>query len=322
MMRTGCRAVLSVMCLGIASLLPAQAPSQPKPLVAEGGECLMYAMGLWGDVYKTKVPAFSLDVRVEGEAKAMEDLSSGAAQMALLARDATPQEISAFKAKWGYPPTRVAVAMDALVWVVNKDNPIKKITMPMAEAIFCTERSLGWPKDIQTWGDAGVKASGWADRPISRYTRPLESSVMGLIIMFMPPSPLKLPMPFMSDAMAMTETLAADPNGICTANMVEVFASLKAVPVVPMGSDTPIEATPDTVSSGAYPYSRFLYVYVNKSAKGGLEPTLKSFLAFALSNEGQQLVKAAGQAPLAKDIWALNVLKVTDRFDIDSNTLR
>lgn len=321
MMRTGCKAVLSVICLGVANLLPAQAP-QVRPLVAEGGECLMYAMGLWGDVYKAKAPGFSLDVRVEGEAKAMSDLTAGSAQMALLARDASPEEIAAFSSKWGYPPTRVAVAMDALVWVVNKDNPVKKLSLPQIEAIFCAERSLGWPREILTWGEAGVKGAAWTDRPVNRYSRTMDSSVMGLILMFMPPTPPKQPTPFVSDAMAMTEALAADPNGICTANMVEVFASLKAVPIVPPGSDTAVEPTPDTVSSGAYPYSRFLYVYVNKNAKKGLEPALKGFLAFALSQEGQQLVKAAGQAPLARDIWALNYLKVTDRFDIDSNTLR
>jgi len=320
-MRTGCKAVLAVICLGVASYLPAQT-SPAKPLVAEGGECLMYAMGLWGDVYKAKNPTFSLDVRVNGEDKAMQNLTQGSIQMALLARDASQDELAAFTAKWGYPPTRVAVAMDALVWVVNKDNPIKRLTMPQVEAIFCVERSLGFPRDILTWGDAGVRTSGWADRPIMRYSRTLDSSVMGLIMMFMPPSPPKQPTPFVPDAMAMTETLAADPGGICTANMVEVFASIKAVPIVPSGSETAIEPTPDSVSSGAYPFSRFLYVYVNKNAKKGMEPALKGFLAFALSSEGQQLVRAAGQAPLAKDIWALNILKVTDRFDIDSSTLR
>jgi len=270
----------------------------------------MYAMGLWGDVYKAKVSGFNLDVRVEGEAKAMQDLTGGSAQMALLARDATPEEVKAFRARWGYPPIRVAVAMDALVWVVHKDNPIKKLTLPMIEAIFCSGRSLGWPADIRTWGDAGVKSADWSGQAITRYGRSSDSSVMGLIHMFMPPTPLKQPLPTMPDAMAMTEALASDPSGICMANLVEVFASLKAVPVVPPGADAAIEPTPDTVSSGAYPYARFLYVYVNKDPKEGLEPTLKGFLAFALSEEGQQLVKAAGQAPLGRDSLALNLKKV------------
>jgi len=87
-------------------------------------------------------------------------------------------------------------------------------------------------------------------------------------------------------------------------------------------SGVAIPPTPDTVSSGAYPYSRFLYAYVNKSPKKGLDPTLKGFLAFALSEEGQQLVKAAGQAVLSKDIRALNTLKVTDTFSASLDTLR
>ena len=90
----------------------------------------------------------------------------------------------------------------------------------------------------------------------------------------------------------------------------------------PPGTDHPVQPTPDSVASGAYPYSRCLYLYVNKHPKKGLEPRLKAFLTFALSPEGQKLVRAAGQAPLSKDVNNLNLFKVTDTLSIDANTIR
>lgn len=320
-MKTWIKALLPAACLLLAPAIPARAQAATR-LVAEGGEGLTFAMGLWGDALAAQRPGFTLDVRILGEEQAFKNLTAGTTQMAMLARDLTPAEKSAFEAKWGYPPVRVALAMDALVWVVNKDNPVQKLSLAQLEAIFCTGRSLGSPVDITTWGEAGVRQPGWANLKIKRYGRNLDSSVMGLIMLFMPPTPPKLPTPFVADAMAMTEAIAAEPAGISTANLSEVFASLKAVPILPQGSEVAVAPTPETVSSGAYPFSRFLYVYINKHPKTGLEPTLKDLLAYALSQEGQQYVKAAGQAPLNPDIQALNLLKVTDRFTADPKTLR
>jgi len=76
------------------------------------------------------------------------------------------------------------------------------------------------------------------------------------------------------------------------------------------------------VASGEYPLCRFLYTYINKDPKKGMAPVVKGFLTFALSPMGQGIVKQCGQVPLQPDVHALNLLKVTDRFDADQNALR
>lgn len=314
---------LACLLLAVGNLISAQVPAE-KHLVAEGGECLTYALSLWGDAYKTTAPNFQLDVRVVDEAVAMQHLTDGSIQLAMLARDASAEELGNFRNKHGYLPTRVAVAMDALVVVVNKQNPLQAVRIEQMDAIYSTNRTMGWPKDILTWEDLGVKDSTWAKRSIVRYARTPDSSVFGLILMYFPYNMTpRLPFHSLSDGMAMAEALAADPDGICSANLVEDFASLKILPMYPTGSNVAVAPTPDTVSSGAYPYSRCLYIYFNKHPKYGIEPTLKAYLAFGLSPEGQQLVKAVGQAPLPRDLNALNLLKVTDTFSTaPSNSLR
>ncbi|WP_425280004.1 PstS family phosphate ABC transporter substrate-binding protein [Holophaga foetida] len=309
-----------LMILGVG--LRAQAPVG-KTLVATGGECLMYAVSLWGDAYKSKDPSFSMEVRVSGEDKGLEDLTEGSVQMAMIARDAVPDELAAFREKWGYLPTRIAVAMDALVVAVNRENPVKGIRIEQIDAIMTTNRGMGWPKDILTWADLGVVDPRWAQRKIVRYGRSLDSSVFGLIAHFFPHQmETRMPITILPDGMAMAEALASDPDGFCMANLVEDFSSLRTLPVYPSGTDYPVQPTPDSVSSGAYPYSRCLYLYVNKHPKKGLEPRLKAFLEFALSPEGQKLVKAAGQAPLSRDIQYLNQFKVTDGLHTDAKGIR
>jgi len=310
------RVVVFLLLSGAGRLQSAQAPIQ-----VEGGECLFMSLQLLAEVYRAKEPGFAMDVRVDAEAKAVQDLTGGMVQMAMVARDLTSAEVAGFQAKWGYPPTRIAVALDALVIVVHKDNPVKSMRVEETNAVFTEDRGLGWPKDILTWGDAKITDPAWANEPIRIFTRARDSSVKNLIIQFLYPSYHLRPAMVVPDAMAMTEAIAANRNGICCANMVDVFDSLKAIGIQPTGGKA-VYPTPENVSSGAYPWSRFLYVYVNKHPRTGLPPEIRKFLAFVLSAEGQRLVQAVGQAPLPKDINALNVLKVMDTFDADPAALR
>nr|WP_280113214.1 substrate-binding domain-containing protein [Holophaga foetida] len=303
--------VLVALFLLVCSTSSAQSPAATH-LVAEGGECLMYSMALWGDALRARAPEFSLEVRTGGEAKAMRDLGEGTVQMAMLARDATADELGFFRNRWGYLPTRIALAMDALVLAVHRDNPIQAIHVEEADAIYSEDRTMGWPRDILKWGDLEGCGAKWAQRPITRYGRTLDSSVTGLVLMYFPEQKiLRMPIQLLPDGMAMAETLAADPNGICAANLVENFASIKFLAMYPAGSRTAVFPTQEAVSSGEYPYSRNLYVYVNKPPRRDMDPLLKQFLSFALSREGQEVVKAVGQAPLGRDLRILNLTKLS-----------
>jgi phosphate transport system substrate-binding protein len=56
--------------------------------------------------------------------------------------------------------------------------------------------------------------------------------------------------------------------------------------------------SPANVLSGKYPISRFLFVYVNKSPSKPLDPLVREFLKYVLSQEGQQVVVKDGYIPL------------------------
>ena len=54
----------------------------------------------------------------------------------------------------------------------------------------------------------------------------------------------------------------------------------------------------ETVYSGKYPLSRFLYLNINKAPNKPLDPMVREFVKYVLSQEGQQVVVKDGFLPL------------------------
>ncbi len=75
-------------------------------------------------------------------------------------------------------PTAIPVAIDALAVFVNKDNPIKGLTIKEVDAIFSTTRKCGGAKDVKTWGDVGLTGS-WAGKKVELYGRNSVSGTYG-----------------------------------------------------------------------------------------------------------------------------------------------
>jgi phosphate transport system substrate-binding protein len=66
------------------------------------------------------------------------------------------------------------------------------------------------------------------------------------------------------------------------------------------GGEGCVPATPETIADGTYPFSRSLYIYVNK-AKAAENPAVASFVDLYLSEEGLAKVTEAGYVSLPDD---------------------
>ncbi|NIP72341.1 MAG: phosphate-binding protein, partial [Gammaproteobacteria bacterium] len=60
------------------------------------------------------------------------------------------KELEAFEKKFGYKPTPVAVAIDALAVFVNKDNPVQSLSLQEVDAIFSKNRKCGLSAQVTT----------------------------------------------------------------------------------------------------------------------------------------------------------------------------
>ena len=82
------------------------------------------------------------------------------------------------KKRYGYKPTAVRVAIDALAVFVHKDNPIKGLRIDQVDAIFSNNRKCGADKDVDRWGDLGLTGE-WTGKDVQLYGRNSVSGTYG-----------------------------------------------------------------------------------------------------------------------------------------------
>jgi phosphate transport system substrate-binding protein len=75
-------------------------------------------------------------------------------------------------------------------------------------------------------------------------------------------------------------------------------SGVRAVPLADKDAGPYYEGTYEEVTTGKYPLSRFLYIYVNKNPSKPLDPLQLEFLKLILSKEGQEVVVKDGYMPL------------------------
>jgi len=106
------------------------------------------------------------------------------------------------------------------------------------------------------------------------------------------------------------EGVSNDRAGIGYSGMGYRTAGVRILPLAPLGSTTAVEATVENVYAGTYPLSRYLYIYVNKAPGRPLDPLVKQFLLYVLSQEGQEVVVKDGFIPLMEEIVKVELKKL------------
>nr|WP_320133764.1 substrate-binding domain-containing protein [uncultured Holophaga sp.] len=265
----------------------------------------------WRDHFQQSQPSFRGAHRATTNARVIQAFLEGTAPIGLCDKEMTEDEITAFTQRWGYPPTRIAIAMDGLVALTNRNNPIKEIHMEELDAVYSASRLQGWPKEIRTWGDLGLSGGNWAKRPIECWGQPegsgtgaffRESVTLG--------GALKPDLKRGDDLMLMIESLMANQAAIGYSSMSQAYPSLKAIPLIPKGGKDSVLASPGTVADGSYPLGRVLYIYLNKPLRQPMIPMFKLFLSYILSPEGQKLAESCGFAQLPPDLVAMGLHKL------------
>jgi phosphate transport system substrate-binding protein len=97
---------------------------------------MLHEMELWAEGFRSIYPNVAIEIEGKGSNTAPPALLSGAAQLGPMSRQMTPDEIGAFQIKYGFKPTAVLVAIDALAIYVRKDNPLQCVSMEQLERVF------------------------------------------------------------------------------------------------------------------------------------------------------------------------------------------
>lgn len=260
-----------------------------------GSDTLNNLMTLWAEGFQARYPNVNIQIEGKGSATAPPALIEGTAQLGPMSRAMKQEEIDAFEKKFGYKPTEIKVAIDALAVFAHKDNPIKGLTMQQVDAIFSTTRKSGG-SDITTWDQVGL--ADWTGRAISLYGRNSASGTYGFFKDHaLAKGDFKNTVKEQPGSSAVVQGISADQYGIGYSGIGYITPGVKAVPLASEG-DKYVEANYENCLSGDYPLGRFLFLYINKKPGTPVDTLTGEFIKFIVAKEGQEIVLKDGYYPV------------------------
>jgi phosphate transport system substrate-binding protein len=204
-------------------------------------------------------------------------------------------EIDQFESKFGYKPTEIRTAYDALAVYVNKDNPLEKLTLAQVDSVFSKTRRRGG-KNVAAWGDLGLSGD-WASRPISLYGRNSASGTYGFFKEHvLQNGDYKDQVKEQPGSASVVQGVTEDRFGIGYSGIGYRTSGVKVLALAE--TDAFSNGSYDDVKTGKYPLARFLFVYINKAPGKPLDPLVKEYVKLILSREGQEVAIKDGYLPL------------------------
>lgn len=279
-------------------------------LSSTGSDTLANLMTLWTESFKKEYPNVNIQVQAAGSSTAPPALTEGTSNFGPMSRQMKDKEIEAFETRFGYKPTAVRVAVDALAVYVHKDNPVESLSIPQVDAIFSVTRRCGGVAEVTRWGEAGLTGN-WNDRPIQLYGRNSVSGTYGYFKQVaLCSGDFKNTVNEQPGSASVVQSVGSSLNGIGYSGIGYITSGVKAVALSEDAESPAIAATTENVATGDYPLSRYLYVYVNKKPNSPLPPLEQEFLKLVLSREGQEIVAKDGYIPVSARIAGRELRKI------------
>ncbi|MFZ5621407.1 MAG: PstS family phosphate ABC transporter substrate-binding protein [Pseudomonadota bacterium] len=279
-------------------------------LSSVGSDTLANLMTLWAEEFKREYPNVNIQIQAAGSSTAPPALTEGTSNIGPMSRRMKDKEIEAFEKKYGYKPTEIRVAIDALAVFVHKDNPIEGLTIPQVDAIFSSTRKCGEAEDITRWGQVGL-TGGWEGRAMQLYGR---NSVSGTYGYFkdhaLCKGDFRNNVNEQPGSASVVQSVSTTVNSIGYSGIGYVTSGVKAVPLAKKAGSPFVEATAEKAVTGEYPLSRFLYIYVNKHPNQPLPPLEREFLKLVLSKAGQEVVVKDGYIPMPAKVVEAELKKL------------
>jgi phosphate transport system substrate-binding protein len=255
-------------------------------------------------------PKLKVKFTGEGTETGLAALLEHRAEIAAMSRRMTADEIAEFIKEYGYEPTEVPVAGDALAVFVHKDNPISGLALEELDAMFCRERHRGVAYNIDSWGLVGL-LDEWFEAPVQIYGRNGKSN--GGLFFREEICKGGTFRPQLVEGQGPASTILEvenDPYGIGFSSVGFKTSMVKPVPVALIKGGRYVEPSLQAAMDGTYPLRRHLYFYFAKPPKSPPTPTFVELVRYALSRQGQQRAVNLGYLPLS----SMEIARVTSKW--------
>ena len=278
----------------------------PGSATAAGPATTDTLVELWVEIFKRAHPSVRVHTSLYASANAAGALSEQSAQLGVTARELMPYELYAFQhapfklvaipVAGGAYNTREVISSQVVI--VNKDNPIQKLTLAQLDAIFSKTRKRGYKEDITRWGQLGLGGE-WADKPIHLYSNYQPNGIPYFFsVRVLEGGEFKHMLREQDDQDTIIRRLEEDKYGISFVNRNYVRPSVKTVALGETESGPFSTGSFEEVLNQTYPLSRVIYMYVARYPGKPIDPLAKEFIRAVLSQEGQQAVARTLYLPI------------------------
>jgi phosphate transport system substrate-binding protein len=278
----------------------------PGSATAAGPATTDTLVELWVEIFKASHPSVRVHTALYASANAAGALSEQSAQLGVTARELLPHELFAFQhapfkllaipVAGGAYDTREVISSQVVI--INKGNPLQRLTLAQLDAIFSKTRKRGYKEDITSWDQLGLKGE-WADKPIHLYSNYQPNGIPYFFALrALNGGEFKDTLREQEDQDAVIQRVDEDRYGIAFVNRNYVRPDTKIVALGETESGPFSIGSFDEVLNQAYPLSRVIYVYVTRYPGKPIDPLAKEFIRAVLSREGQRAVARTLYLPI------------------------
>ncbi len=266
-----CLLVFAICLYGCGATRPLTSPV----LKIKGSDTMVFLTQRWAEAYMKRTPGVSIYTEGGGSATGIAALIKGEIQICTSSRPIRAEEVRRLLEQQNFLGVSFLVAKDALSIYVHPQNPVRNLSLAQAQASF-TGALTNW------------KALGGKDEPILVLMRNPNS---GTYLYFQEHvlggqsyAEHAITMPTTA---AMVEEIGRNPQAIGYGGLAYgkelVHCTIEGV-----------NPTEENVRNGKYPIARYLYFYTIDKPTG----TVKAFIDWVLSEEGQSVVQEVGYISL------------------------
>lgn len=236
----------------------------------------MLAQG-WAETFMSMHPGVAVYVEGGGSETGFKALAQGEVDLCASSRPIKPEEVRLLATAYNSVGMAHMLAKDALIVYVHEKNPLQNLTLTQVRGIF--------NGSIHNWSQVGGP-----DAPVHIFIRPPNSGTHLYFAEHVLDGD-----PYARDAVvvptnrAMVEAVRKELYAIGYGG--SAFARGVAICRI-----SGVAATEAAILDGSYPLTRYLYLYSVNAPRG----SVKRFLDWVLSEQGQQVVRNAGYYPIWK----------------------
>jgi phosphate transport system substrate-binding protein len=254
-------------------------PAEVARITIKGSDSMLPLTEKLAEEYMKQNPEISIYVFGGGSAEGIKALIRNEIDICTTSRNLEPQETKALAEYYGSVGLFYLIAKDALCVYINKSNPIKDYSIEQIKNIFECK--------VINWNELG-----WEDQEIVPVIRNLNS---GTHLYFK--EHVLEGAEYCNSAIVKSTTddviefIEQNTNAIG-------YGSIGYSGNLSYASINGIEPSEKNAQNDTYPITRYLHFFTTQIPKG----SVKNFVDWVLSPEGQRIVKQAGYIPL----WDLN----------------